>query len=127
MFDSESGAMVDAAVVPQVGCRTLCQHPGCFRPIQELAVVPGAWVHIEGIRGPEHDATPVEPEYRGEKLIDSVKASYDRHLREEGRREGLTDFAKHLRGMATRGVNERITESLLSIADIADRRAAGEQ
>lgn len=61
---------------------------------------------------------------RGERLVADVEATVAAYQR--GRREGLAEFAAHLRDMARRGGQERVSESLLSIADIADRRARGE-
>lgn len=111
-------------VIPQVGCRTLCQHPGCGVEIEQC-IGTDEWVHIDSAQ-PDHWATPAEsPEHSaGQQLVASVEASVAAYQR--GRREGLEHFARHLRGMAQRGVNERITESLLSIADIAEREAKGQ-
>lgn len=68
MFGSYEGAMVDAAAAPQVGCRTLCQHPGCGRPIELIPPLPPddhpVWAHVlvGTWVGPDHEANPVEPE-----------------------------------------------------------------
>jgi hypothetical protein len=70
MLGSDEDAMVDAVVetatVPPLGCRTLCQHPGCGVPIEEMPpTFPGGnpfWSHIEPVPAgrPRHPATPVE-------------------------------------------------------------------
>lgn len=129
MFSSDTGAMVDAAAVVQPGCRTLCQRPGCGKPI-ELACSPFAggspfWRHLDGWGGEPHEATPVEPEHPGEALVNRVAAGVRLYQqgRDEGRREALIDFAAHLRILVDRGD----TLSPLSIADIADRWARGER
>lgn len=91
MFGSYEGALVDQHVAetttPPAGCRTLCQHPGCGRPIEEvLPTFPGGksfWMHLEPPDVPSHRATPVDqPEPSpGERLVASVTESYERHRR----------------------------------------------
>lgn len=85
MLDRTNAAMVDAAASTAVplGCRTLCQHPGCGQPIE---AGPDGWFHVH--RQPDtaagwHRATPVEqPELSpGERLVASVQRSYERHRR----------------------------------------------
>lgn len=148
MLDRTNGAMVDRhaaaeATTPPLGCRTLCGT--CQQPIEVVRpTFPGGdpfWSHVEQWDGPYHRATPVEqpepaelvPATRscrecesspGQQLTASVEASVAAYQR--GRAEGIAAFAAHLRGMAQRGGNERITDSLLSIADIADRYALGQ-
>jgi hypothetical protein len=90
-----SGSYESTHALPQVGCRTLCQYPGCGQPI-EVAEHAGThyWVHVHEIPagvGP-HYATPIDPscsgppepgepgEYPAQRLVASVTESYERHL-----------------------------------------------
>lgn len=113
-----------------VGCRTLCQHPGCGRPIElARALFPGAapfWRHLDGWGGGPHEATPVEPEHPGEQLIGRVQAGVRLYQqgRDEGRREAYGEFAAYLRERA--GSKVTVTGAVLRwAAREAERRAGG--
>lgn len=122
--------MVDAAAVAQLGCRTLCQHSGCGRPIElAQALLPGAapfWRHLDGWGGEPHEVTPVEPEHPGEQLVARVASGVRLYQqgRDEGRRQALVEFAACLRERAGSGVD--VTEAVLRwAAREAERRAGG--
>lgn len=135
MFSSDTGAMVDAAAVPQIGSRTLCQHPGCGKPIElKASKIPGDgpyWAHLERWGGEWHLPTPVEPEQLEPVAAQRMLADFTRTYNgyrdgvEDGRREALTDFATFLMGRAGDGVDE-FSVALRQAARWAERRAGGE-
>lgn len=90
----------DQAEIPQ---RIICPGVGCG---EYAWLLPGGKVYCT----------------RTESMVDGEQQDGPHVIRAQA----LRDFADHLRGMARRGVNERITESLLAIADIAERKARGE-